>query len=78
MTTCPACHNEQWRYPHNCTDGPRPKPRHTPAYFAAITAADALTHGDSVVAQNTTGSASFEWEYVDGRTYRVTVKEVTP
>jgi hypothetical protein len=19
---CPACHNEQWRYPHNCTDGP--------------------------------------------------------
>lgn len=22
MRTCPACHKEQWRCPHNCTDGP--------------------------------------------------------
>ena len=22
MRTCPACHNVQWRTPHNCTDGP--------------------------------------------------------
>ncbi len=50
------------------------------AYFAAITAARCLAWGEAEegnVVQNNNGTATFKWEYVDGRVYHVTVKDVT-
>ncbi len=51
----------------------------SPAYFAAVTAASYLAGDEeeeiATVVQNNGGSATFKWEYVDGRVYHVTVKQ---